>query len=251
MLRVHQQKDYKGMSCKVARLIAAQITMKPDCVLGLATGSTPIGAYEELVTKYNEEKLSFAAVTTVNLDEYRTLPPTHEQSYRYFMNDNLFRHVDVREAYTNVPNGLAEDTAAECARYDALIRGLGGIDLQLLGLGNNGHIGFNEPCDHFVLETNVVDLTESTIDANTRFFATKGDVPRQAITMGLGCIMEAKMVLVAVSGAGKADIVCRAFSGPVTPEVPASILQLHPNVVLVGDEAALAALTKTGITICR
>ena len=241
-MRIIQTEDYAAMSAQAAALIAAQVAEKPDCVLGLATGSTPIGAYRELVRRHLEEGLSFARVRSVNLDEYLGLAPGHCQSYRYFMQVNLFDHVDILPENTHVPNGLADDPEAEGARYDALIAALGGIDLQLLGLGHNGHIGFNEPGPSFVLPTHPVELTQSTINANSRLFASRDEVPKRAITMGIRGIMGARRVLVAVSGADKADAVASAFAGPVTPEVPASILQLHPDVVLAGDRAALSKL---------
>lgn len=241
-MRVIVTENYEEMSRRVAALIAAEVLRDPCCVLGLATGSTPIGAYRYLSDWCRTDGLSFAGVRTVNLDEYRGLGPDHHQSYRYFMRHNLFDNIDIHQANTYVPNGLAEDPAEECARYDRLIRSLGGQDLQLLGLGNNGHIGFNEPGDHFTLETHLVALTESTIDANSRLFASRDEVPRYALTMGIGGIMGAKQVVVAVNGQAKARAVEAAFTGHVTPQVPASILQLHPNVVLVGDRAALSGL---------
>lgn len=244
MLRIYQEEDYKAMSRRAATIIAAQVVSKPNCVLGLATGSTPIGTYQNLVEWHKNGDLSFAEVHTVNLDEYRGLPGTHDQSYRYFMQTNLFDHVNVVPENTNVPNGMAEDAEAECARYERIVSDLGYADLQLLGMGHNGHIGFNEPASEYPLNTHVVDLTESTITANARFFATMDDVPRQALTMGCGTIMKARSILVVVSGEDKADIVKKAFLGPITPEVPASILQLHPNVTLVGDKAALSKLPK-------
>ena len=234
--------DYTAMSRQAANLISAQVIVKPNCVLGLATGSTPIGTYKQLIEWYNKGDLSFAQVRSVNLDEYKGLSGDHDQSYRYFMQNNLFNHVDIDVANTSVPNGMAEDANAECAAYDAHIRELGGIDLQLLGMGHNGHIGFNEPEEAFELETHVVDLTENTIQANARFFASKDEVPRRAITMGIKSIMQARQILVVVSGEDKAEIVRRAFAGPVTPLVPASILQMHPHLSLVGDEAALSLL---------
>ena len=241
-MRIYCEKDYNAMSRRAAAVIAAQVVSKPECVLGLATGSTPIGAYQQLVEWYKKGDLSFAGVRSVNLDEYVGLAPTHDQSYRYFMQHNLFDHVDILPENTNVPDGLAADTAAECARYEDVVKALGYADLQLLGLGRNGHIGFNEPCDHFPVATHLVDLTQSTIEANARFFASAGDVPKQALTMGIGTIMHARSILVVASGADKADAVRRTVAGPVTPEVPASILQLHPNVTIIGDEAALAGL---------
>ena len=241
-MKIYKAKDYKDMSRKAANIISAQVIMKPNCVLGLATGSTPIGTYDQLVEWYNKGDLDFSEVTTVNLDEYKGLPRTNDQSYYYFMHQHLFDRVNIDPERTNVPNGMEPDAEKECGRYEDLIRSLGGVDLQLLGLGHNGHIGFNEPGEAFEKETHCVDLTESTIEANKRFFASADDVPKQAYTMGIKTIMQAKKILIVVNGENKADIVERAFFGPVTPEVPASILQLHNDVTLVGDEAALAKI---------
>lgn len=241
-MKIYKAKDYKDMSRKASNIISAQVIMKPNCVLGLATGSTPIGTYDQLVEWYNKGDLDFSEVTTVNLDEYKGLPRTNDQSYYYFMHQHLFDRVNIDPERTNVPNGMEPDAEKECGRYEELIRSLGGVDLQLLGLGHNGHIGFNEPGEAFEKETHCVDLTESTIEANKRFFASADDVPKQAYTMGIKTIMQAKKILIVVNGENKADIVERAFFGPVTPEVPASILQLHNDVTLVGDEAALAKI---------
>ena len=241
-MRIYREKNYDAMSRRAAAIIAAQVVAKPDCVLGLATGSTPVGAYRQLVRWHKQGDLSFREVRSVNLDEYCGLAPTHDQSYRYFMQDNLFDHVDIVPENTNVPNGLAEDAGLECARYERVVASLGYADLQLLGLGRNGHIGFNEPCGEFPVATHLVDLTESTIEANARFFASANDVPRQALTMGIGTIMRARKILVVASGADKADAVAKMVQGPVTPEVPASILRLHPDVTVVGDEEALSGL---------
>ena len=241
-MKIYVGKNYEEMSHLAANIIAAQVTLKPDSVLGLATGSSPVGMYKELIARHQAGDLDFSAVKSVNLDEYVGLEPTHDQSYRYFMQDNLFNHVNIDPANTNVPNGMAADPAAECDRYEEVIASMGGVDIQVLGMGHNGHIGFNEPAEAFPLKPNLVDLQDSTINANSRFFASRDDVPKQAITMGIGAIMKAKKILVVVSGEGKADIVAKAFAGPVTPHVPASILQLHPDVVLVGDEAALSKL---------
>ena len=241
-MKIYKAKDYKDMSRKAANIISAQVIMKPNCVLGLATGSTPIGTYDQLVEWYNKGDLDFLEVTTVNLDEYKGLPRTNDQSYYYFMHQHLFDRVNIDPERTNVPNGMEPDAEKECGRYEELIRSLGGVDLQLLGLGHNGHIGFNEPGEAFEKETHCVDLTESTIEANKRFFASADDVPKQAYTMGIKTIMQAKKILIVVNGENKADIVERAFFGPVTPEVPASILQLHNDVTLVGDEEALAKI---------
>ena len=241
-MKIYKAKDYKDMSRKAANIISAQVIMKPNCVLGLATGSTPIGTYDQLVEWYNKGDLDFSEVTTVNLDEYKGLPRTNDQSYYYFMHQHLFDRVNIDPERTNVPNGMEPDAEKECGRYEELIRSLGGVDLQLLGLGHNGHIGFNEPGEAFEKETHCVDLTDRTINKKKRFFASADDVPKQAYTMGIKTIMQAKKILIVVNGENKADIVERAFFGPVTPEVPASILQLHNDVTLVGDEAALAKI---------
>ena len=214
MIRFVRARDYDDMSRKAANIIAAQMIMKPDCVLGLATGSTPIGAYSELVEKYERGAIDFSEVTTVNLDEYRGISGDNDQSYRYFMNTNLFNHVNINKENTFVPNGLEPDSEKACSEYDAVIERVGGIDLQLLGIGLDGHIGFNEPDDVFVAGTHVVELDESTIEANARFFASIDDVPRSAITMGMGAIMQAKKVLLIANGEKKADIVKKArFQG--------------------------------------
>lgn len=239
-MQIFREKDYEGMSRRAASLISAQIILKPHCVLGLATGSSPIGTYRRLVEGYQNGELDFSEVRTVNLDEYKGLAPDNDQSYRYFMQDNLFSKVNIRPENTNVPNGLASDDTAECTRYDAVIRSMGGVDLQLLGIGHNGHIGFNEPASEFPKDTHCVALTQSTIDANSRLFASPDLVPHYAYTMGIKSIMMAHKILLIASGKDKAEIVKKAFFGPVTPEVPASILQLHPDVVLVADEAALS-----------
>ena len=241
-MRIYCKDDYKEMSRKAASIIAAQVILKPESVLGLATGSTPIGTYENLVAWYENGDLDFSKVSSVNLDEYKGLSGDNDQSYRYFMNKHLFSKVNIDVEHTFVPNGLEPDSDKACAEYNEIIRKSGGIDLQLLGLGHNGHIGFNEPCEEFEKETHCVDLKESTIEANKRFFESEADVPRQAYTMGIQNIMNAKKVLVVVSGEDKADIVAKAFMGPVTPQVPASILQMHEDVTLVGDKAALSKL---------
>ncbi|MDR2908289.1 MAG: glucosamine-6-phosphate deaminase [Oscillospiraceae bacterium] len=241
-MRIYKTRDYKELSRKAADIIAAQVILNPESVLGLATGSSPVGAYRELIERCKSGSLDFSAVTTVNLDEYAGLGPEHPQSYRRFMRENLFDHVNIKPENTYLPDGLAADPQAECDRYEALLSKTGGIDLQLLGLGHNGHIGFNEPDGAFPPRTNYVALTQSTIDANKRFFESESEVPRHAFTMGIGSIMRARHILIIVSGKEKAGIVKEVFSGPVTPKVPGSALQLHNNVTLVGDDAALSAL---------
>ncbi|MCI8832532.1 MAG: glucosamine-6-phosphate deaminase [Lachnospiraceae bacterium] len=239
-MKIYKVKDYEEMSRKAAAVIASQIISKPDSVLGLATGSTPIGTYKHLVAAYKAGDLDFSQIKSANLDEYRGLTKDNDQSYYYFMNNHLFQHVNIDPANTNIPDGTNNDPDAECARYEEVIKSLGGVDLQLLGLGHDGHMGFNEPCDHFDKITHCVDLTEMTIEANKRFFASADDVPRQAYTMGCGTIMRAKKILILVSGADKADILYQVVNGPVTPQVPASLLQFHPDVILIADEAAMS-----------
>ena len=242
-MKIIRAKDYYDMSRKAANIISAQVIMKPNCVLGLATGGTPVGTYEKLVERYNEGDLDFSEVTSVNLDEYRGLPKEHPQSYWYFMNENLFSKVNIDPAKTNLPDGTNLDTAAECARYNGIIHKLGGIDLQLLGIGPNGHIGFNEPGEAFELETHCIDLAPTTIEANKRFFdGNENLVPKQAYTMGIKTIMQARKVLVVANGKAKAQAVKDAVTGPVTPACPGSILQLHPDCILVADEEALSLL---------
>ncbi len=234
-MRIIKASNYNEMSRCAANIIAAQITLKPDSVLGLATGSTPIGTYKLLVESYQQGNLDFSKVKSVNLDEYCGLDGSHDQSYRYFMNTNLFNHVNIDMANTNVPNGIATDLEQECKRYDRLIEELGGVDLQLLGIGHNGHIGFNEPNEFFDKTTHVVDLKQSTIDANSRFFEKIEDVPRRAITMGIKSIMSARKILL-VAGTDKKDIIERALFGPITPQVPASVLQFHNDLIVVVSE---------------
>lgn len=243
-MRLIKTKNYEQMSRQAANIIAAQVISKPDCVLGLATGSTPIGTYQRLIEMYNEGDLDFSCVKTANLDEYKGLTKDNDQSYYYFMYNNLFKHVNINLENTNIPNGTEPDAQKECSRYDKVIADLGGVDLQLLGLGRNGHIGFNEPTDHFVKGTQCVDLQESTIDANKRFFEDISQVPRQAYTMGIGIIMSAKKILLIANGADKADALQKAILGPITPQVPASILQLHPDVTIIADETALSKMPK-------
>lgn len=243
-MKLYRAKDYKDMSRKAANIISAQVIMKPDCVLGLATGSTPLGTYQQLIDWYNKGDLDFSETKSVNLDEYKGLPKDNDQSYYYFMYNNLFKHININLDNTNVPNGMEPDSEKECSRYEQVISSLGGVDLQLLGLGHNGHIGFNEPAQAFEKTTHCVDLTESTIEANKHFFASIDDVPKQAYTMGIQTIMKAKKILLLVSGEDKAAILRDALCGPVTPQVPASILQLHNDVIVVADEAALSKMPK-------
>ncbi len=239
-MRVYCAADYNHASRVAANIISAQVIMKPDCVLGLATGSTPIGTYEELIRRYEQGDLDFSRVHSINLDEYRGLAGDNDQSYRYFMNTHLFDFINIDKKNTYVPDGLEPDSDKACRDYEEIIKAHGGIDLQILGLGHNGHIGFNEPGSTFEKETHCVTLSETTREANARFFSSMDEVPTEAYTMGIGSIMQAKKIVVIVTGEGKREIVKKAFLGPITPEVQASVLQLHNDVILVGDEAALA-----------
>ena len=232
-MRIIKTKDYQDMSRKAANIISAQVILKPNSVLGLATGSSPVGTYKQLIDWYNKGDIDFSQITTVNLDEYVGLAGDHEQSYRYFMNTNLFDHINIDKARTFVPNGMAEDMDAECERYEDLIRSLGGVDLQLLGIGHDGHIGFNEPSTAFETTTHCVELNKMTIKANARFFGSEDKVPTHAVTMGIKTIMQAKKILLIANGADKKEIMEKAFFGPVMPSVPASILQMHPDLTIV------------------
>ena len=243
-MRIIKVKNYDEVSVKTANLILGQVNLKPDAVLGLATGGSPVGAYKKIVEAYNNGEVDFSGVTTINLDEYRGIKRNHEQSYWSFMQENLFDHVNIPVENTHLPNGMEPDSEKECRRYTELIQSLGGVDLQLLGIGHNGHIGFNEPGESFDKQVHCVNLTESTIEANKRFFASAEDVPKQAYTMGIKTIMQAKKILIVASGEDKAEIVQKAFFGPITPQVPASVLQLHNDVTLVADEAALSKLSE-------
>ena len=239
-MRIIRTKDAAEAGRQTANIISAQIILKPDSVLGLATGSSPVGAYKQLIEWNKKGDLDFSKVRTVNLDEYVGMGENDDQSYVYFMRSNLFDHVNIPRENTHLPNGLELDAEKQCREYDELIHNLGGVDLQLLGIGHNGHIGFNEPCDEFVKGTHCVELTQNTIDANARFFASEDLVPRKAYTMGILDIMQAKRVVMIVTGQSKAQILKDAFFGPVTPKVPASIMQLHADFTLVADEEALS-----------
>lgn len=218
------------------------IHKKPACVIGLATGSTPLPLYRELIAREKEGRIDFSRVRSANLDEYKGLAPEHPQSYRRFMQENLFDHISIKPENTIVPDGLTEDVDAMCTAYEQQIEDWGGVDIQLLGIGHDGHIGFNEPDDHFPAKTHEVALTPITRDANKRFFDSIDDVPAAAFTMGIGTVMAAKEIIMIVTGADKAEIISKAFNGPVDPAVPASILQFHPNVTLICDEAAASRL---------
>ncbi len=243
-MRLYISENEYDLSRKAANIISAQVIMKPDSVLGLATGSTPIGTYRQLVEWYRKGDLDFSEITTINLDEYIGLPPEHSQSYARFMHEHLFDLVNVMPENINIPNGMEPDAEKECARYNRVIQAHGGIDLQLLGIGQNGHIGFNEPGAAFEKETHCVALTETTIQANARFFDSENEVPRKAYSMGIKSIMQAKHILLIACGENKADALAGALYGPVTPKLPASILQLHNHVTVVADKAACSKLPK-------
>lgn len=242
-MRLIRCKDYAEVSRQAANLISAQVILKPSCVLGLATGSSPLGAYRQLISWYQKGDLDFSAVQSVNLDEYVGLPPTHEQSYAHFMHTNFFDHININPKNTHLPNGMDPDAAHQGREYDNLIHALGGVDLQLLGIGHDGHIGFNEPCGEFVKGTHLVELAPATIRANARFFGSEELVPKTAYTMGILDIIQARRVVLIASGLSKASIIREAFWGAVTPQIPASILQLHEDFILVADEDALSAVS--------
>jgi glucosamine-6-phosphate deaminase len=237
-------KNYEEMSKRAAQIISSQVILKSDSILGLATGSTPIGMYKNLVEMYNKGEIDFCDVKTFNLDEYYQLPRDNDQSYYYFMHKNLFDHINIKEENINIPNGMNKDIEVECRNYDESIKSIGGVDIQVLGIGHNAHIGFNEPADVFENGTHLVDLKESTIEANARFFDSIEDVPKKAVTMGIGSIFKAKKIMLLASGEGKAKAIYDTVYGEVTPNVPSSILQFHEDVILIIDEAAASKLNK-------
>lgn len=237
-MRIIVAEDYKEMSKTAADMMASQIILKPDSVLGLATGGTPIGFYKEFVNLYKQGKFSFKEVKTFNLDEYYGLDKNNLQSYHYYMMENLFKHIDINLENVNIPDGTAKDIEEECRAYEGKIQKAGGIHMQLLGIGINGHIGFNEPDVKFEAITHLVNLDEETIEANSRFFSSIEEVPRSAISMGIKTIMHSKKILLLAAGCEKAQVIERMINGPITPELPASILQLHPDVTLIVDKKA-------------
>ena len=232
-------KTYEEMSARAAEIIADVMKANPACVLGLATGSTPVGTYKELIQKNQAGEIDFSAVTTVNLDEYYPISPDNDQSYRYFMNVNLFDHVNIDKTNTYVPDGTAADPVEACAAYEALVAKVGPADIQVLGIGQNGHIGFNEPDAALEVATHVTGLTESTIQANARFFASVEDVPTKALTMGIGTILSAKKIIILANGAAKAHAVAKMLAGKLDTSCPASMLNLHADVTVICDEAAM------------
>lgn len=243
-MRVIVCKDSDEMSRSAAQIFAERIRKKPNVILGLATGGTPVKMYKELIRMHKEEGLDFSKVITFNLDEYLGLSGDHDQSYRYFMNTNLFDHINIKKSNTHVLSGKAKDPAAECKSYEDAIKKAGGIDIQLLGIGGNGHIAFNEPGSPKNSRTRVVDLTQKTIEDNARFFASANDVPKQALSMGNGTILEAKEIVLIADKSSKADAISKSIEGPVTEQVPASLLQTHKNTTFVVDKDAASKLTK-------
>lgn len=243
-MRIIVCKNYDEMSQKAAQIIAGQINLKPNSVLGLATGSTPEGMYKELIKMYDNKMVDFSEVSSFNLDEYYQLPKESDQSYDYFMKEHLFNHVNVKRENIHIPNGMTENVEEECVNYDKKISAAGGIDVQVLGIGHNAHIGFNEPSLNFERGTNLVDLKESTIEANSRYFDSRDDVPKKALTMGIGTIVKSKKILLLASGEGKAEAIYKTVCGNVTPEIPSSILQFHDDVVVIIDEAAASKLDR-------
>ncbi|MGN2337372.1 glucosamine-6-phosphate deaminase [Clostridium cagae] len=234
--------NYDKLSEKAAQIIMSQITLKSNSILGLATGSTPIGMYKKLVEMYENKMIDFSDVKTFNLDEYQNLPISNDQSYHYFMDDNLFNYINVKRENIHIPNGMANDIENECVKYDNLIKKAGGIDIQVLGIGNNAHIGFNEPTVNFEKKTYVVELEESTKIANARFFNSLDEVPSKAITMGIGSIFESKKIMLLATGENKAKAIYDTIYGKVTPEVPASILQFHDDLIVILDKEAASLL---------
>lgn len=244
-MRVIVVDNYEEMSKKAAVMVASQIHLDPKSILGLATGSTPIGMYKALIDMHKNDELDFSEVTSFNLDEYYGLEPSNNQSYAYFMNENLFKHINIDRSKVYIPNGLAKDVEKECHEYDFLIDSMGGIDIQILGIGSNGHIGFNEPDINFEARTHLVELDEQTIKDNARFFDSIEAVPTKAISMGIKTIMQSKKIVLLASGANKAEAIRKTIEGKITSDLPASILQIHKDVVFILDKEAASALTKT------
>lgn len=241
-MEIYKVKNYDEMSKKAANILSAQIVLNPSSVLGFATGASPIGTYRILVERHQCGDLDFSNISTINLDEYKGLSPNDSQSYYHFMWENLFKHININPKNVHIPNGLETSVELECERYDNIIEGFDGADIQLLGIGTNGHIGFNEPSDIFEKSTHCVKLTESTIDSNVKYFGSREDMPKYAYTMGIGSIMKSKRIVLLASGTSKAKALYSSFCGTITPKVPASILQLHKNVILIADNDALSLM---------
>lgn len=246
MIQLYVTKDYQELSELAAQIVAEQIQAKPDSIIGFATGGTPLGLYTELIRKYERGELDFSQITTFNLDEYVGLTRDHPQSYYYFMWENLFSKVNVQKENINFPSGIFTNSEEVCRQYEEVVEKAGGIDLQILGIGTNGHIGFNEPARTLEVSTHLVELAEETIEANARFFGDKSEVPRRAITMGVGSIMKSKSILLLANGKNKAEAVSHIFSGIVDPMVPATLLQLHPSVKLIVDKEAAEIIERKG-----
>lgn len=241
-MTIYVEKDYAGMSAAAAEMLLQEVRENPSTVLGLATGSTPIGMYQTVVQAYEKGEADFSKVVSYNLDEYYPIQHDNDQSYHYFMKENLFKHINILPENTHVPSGESKDVEKTAAEYDAALYAIDGVDLQVLGIGNNGHIGFNEPGTVFAKGTGLVDLTQSTIEANSRFFASIEDVPKKAVSMGIATIMQARKIMLMASGQAKAAIIAKTIFGEITPDVPASALQLHRNVTFFLDEAAAAEI---------
>lgn len=237
-MRIIICENYEELSKRGAEFFVSQVMLKPDSILGLATGSTPVGLYQNLIKWNKAGRIDFSEVTSFNLDEYYPIAPDNNQSYRYFMNENLFDHINIDKSRTYVPNGLAADPDSECEKYEELIDEKGGIDLQLLGIGRNGHIGFNEPDGELNAKTHITELTESTIEANSRFFDDISKVPKKALTMGMGTILKSKKILMLISGKEKHEVLSQLLSDDVTTSNPATLLKVHPDVVVICDKAA-------------
>ena len=237
-MRVIVCENYDEVSAQAAKIIASQIILKPDCVLGLATGSTPIGTYQKLIEMNKSGYIDFSEITTFNLDEYYPIKQSNDQSYNYFMKENLFNHINIDQNKTFIPNGEAIDAELECEQYEKKIFEHGGVDLQVLGIGQNGHIGFNEPSENLKSKTHITELTEDTIDANARFFTSRDEVPTKALTMGISTILSAKTIIILASGKGKHDVVKELVTEYINTQLPASILKVHSAVVLICDKAA-------------
>lgn len=241
-MRVIIEEDYEAMSKKAALLVASQINLKPNAVLGLATGETPLGMYRQLIKMYRKGEIDFSEVITFNLDEYYRLFPDNPRSYHYYMQENFFNHINIHPGNTHLPDGMAADIDEECSRYEEMIRQNGGIDLQILGVGSNGHIGFNEPAERLNVTTHLVSLTEETIRANSRFFNSPDDVPRKAVSVGIATILKARRIILLASGRNKARAIKKTVNGYVDTKVPSSLLQTHPEVTLIIDQEAASLL---------
>lgn len=243
-MKIIVTKNYEELSRKAGNLFASQLILKTNAVIGLATGSSPVGMYKELIRIYQAGDIDFDEVVSFNLDEYIGLSPDNEQSYHYFMKENLFNHINIRPENIHIPSGIAVDMKVAAKSYDNMIEEAGGIDIQILGIGNNGHIGFNEPDVKFEARTHIVELEKETIEANSRFFDSVEEVPTQAISMGIKNIMQSRKIVLIASGEGKAKVVQQMIEGPITPELPASVLQLHPDVTIILDQEAASLLTR-------